>query len=153
MTKKVLIATFSRTGHTQRLADQLAYRISGTDQYQIKVAPDTYSSDMYETADIAKQEIATGDFPALTEKLSDYHQYDLILIGSPVWSGMPAAPIYSFLKSISDFKGVVATFYTDAGMPGDYEQVFKKWAGSLKILPAHRETNDLMAWIRDTLQI
>ncbi|AUO27781.1 flavodoxin [Limosilactobacillus fermentum] len=37
MEKKILIATYSWSGHTKRLADQIAKLLSGADQYQIAV--------------------------------------------------------------------------------------------------------------------
>lgn len=151
MSKRVLIAVFSRTGHTKQVADRLMSLINDADQYLIKVPQATYSQDMYETADLAKRQAAMGELPPLMEKLPDFKQYDLILIGSPVWSGMPAMPVYSFLKKLQGFRGAVATFYTDAGMAVSYEQVFKKWAGSLKLLPAHRGTMGLESWLHDIL--
>ena len=54
---------------------------------------------------------------------------------------------------LQGFKGAVATFYTDAGMPASYEQVFKKWADSQKILPAHRGTIGLESWFHDILKV
>ena len=39
---------------------------------------------------------------------------------------------HTFLDKIQGFKGKVATFYTDAGTVGNYEQVFKEWAQGLK---------------------
>ena len=48
--------------------------------------------------------------------------YDLILVGSPVWCGAPATPVHTFLKGVQGYQGGVATFYTDAGSAGDYEK-------------------------------
>ncbi|WP_239459541.1 hypothetical protein [Limosilactobacillus coleohominis] len=51
--KKVLIATYSQSGRTQAVADQLANLIDSADQYQIAVSDGTFSNDMYETDAIA----------------------------------------------------------------------------------------------------
>lgn len=152
MTKKVLIATFSWSGQTQRVADQLAQLIEDADQYQIKVPADTYSQNMFETADIAKREVAANDFPSLVNPLPDFSQYDLILVGSPVWSGTPAAPVHTFLDQLADFNGKLASFYTDAGTPGNYEQVFKSWAGKHPVLPAHAGSAGLDQWVEKLLK-
>ena len=52
--------------------------------------------------------------------------YDLILVGSPVWRGAPATLVHTFLKGVQGYQGGVATFYTDAGSAGDYEKNFKQ---------------------------
>lgn len=151
MAGKVLIATFSWSGRTQRVADQLAQLIDGADQYEIKVPDNTYSQDMFATADIAKKQVADGNFPELVNALPDLDQYDLILVGGPVWSGEPAAPLHTFLAKLTDFTGKVAAFYTDAGTPGNYEQEFKQWAGDLNVLPAHASSQQLEQWVKKLL--
>lgn len=146
MAKKVLIATYSFSGTTKRAADQLAKALSNADQYEIEVPQGTFSPDMYETSDIAKKQIADGNYPSLVNSLPDLSQYDLVLVGSPVWSGQPATPIHTFLSQIQDYQGQVATFYTDAGSAGDYEQVFNDWAGGLNVTSAHEGSNGLTEW-------
>lgn len=153
MSKKVLIATYSRTGNTQEVADQLAELFAGADRYQIQVPEDTYSIDMYETNDLAQKQVATGNFPHLTEPLPDFSQYDLILVGSPVWSGMPAAPVHTFLEKLQSYQGQVSSFYTDAGTPGNYEAVFKEWAGGLRLLPQHQGPENLSTWVYYDLEV
>lgn len=85
---KILIATYSWSGRTARLADQIADRLPDADRYQIAVPDGTYSvTDMYATSDQATQQLKTGNYPELVNPLPDLGRYDLILVSSPVWSG------------------------------------------------------------------
>lgn len=119
---RVLIVYYSYSGTTKSVAQSLQKKNSG-DLYEIK--PDkAYPSDIYETSDRAKQERDSGKLPKLTGKLPDVSNYDLILVGGPVWSGAVATPVMSFLDQM-DFKGkAVAGFWTDSGDPGEYAANF-----------------------------
>ena len=48
----------------------------------------TFNNDMYQTFDIAEKQ-----YPTIQNLDLDPNQYDLILVGSPVWGGIPATPI------------------------------------------------------------
>lgn len=144
---KVLIATYSQSGRTQAVADQLASLISSADQYQITVEDGIFSNDMYETDAIATKQIQTGDFPELTKAMPNAKDYDLILVGSPVWRGAPATPVHTFLGNLNGYQGKVATFYTDAGSAGDYEKNFKDWASGLNVIGAHEGSQNLRQWV------
>jgi flavodoxin len=148
---KVLIATYSQSGRTQEVADQLANLISDANQYQITVADDTFSNDMYETDAIATKQIQTGNFPELVNAIPNVKDYDLILVGSPVWRGAPATPVHTFLERLQGYQGKVATFYTDAGSAGDYEKNFKKWAGNLDVVSTHEGSHNIKHWVEQIL--
>ncbi len=145
---KVLIATYSRSGRTQGVAEELAQLVDA-DMYKIEVAPDTFDRDMYKTDEIAIEQIKNNQYPKLVSEIPNADQYDLILVGSPVWQGAPATPVHAFLEQIKNYPGKVASFYTDAGMADGYEDTFKEWAGKLNVLPAHEGSNDLAAWIKE----
>lgn len=82
MEKKILIATYSWSGYTKRLANQIAKLLPGADQYQIAVPAGTYDlTDMYATSDRAKNQLATGELPPLANPIPELDQYDLILVG------------------------------------------------------------------------
>ena len=148
---KVLIATYSQSGRTQEVADHLASLISNADQYQISVADDTFSNDMYETDAISTNQIQTGNFPELVNAIPNVKDYDLILVGSPVWRGAPATPVHTFLERLQGYQGEVATFYTDAGSAGDYEKNFKKWAGNLDVVSTHEGSHNIKHWVEQIM--
>ena len=56
----------------------------------------TFSADMYKTNDIFKEQLKTNQLPQINLPEVDFEQYDLILIGSPVWDGMPDSPVKVF---------------------------------------------------------
>lgn len=145
---KVLIATYSWSGRTAQVAQELAQLVDNADTYKIDVAADTFDSDMFKTDAIATDQIKNNRYPALTTPVPDVSQYDLILVGSPVWHGAPATPVHTFLDQIQDFSGKVAPFYTDAGTANGFEDTFKQWAGKLNVLPGHEGSNNLAAWVK-----
>lgn len=145
---KVLIAYYSWSGNTKKLADQIAETIPVNTELELRVPEGTFNNDMYQTFDIAKKQIAEKQYPTIQNFDLDPNQYDLILIGSPVWGGMPATPIHTFLDKIQGFKGKVATFYTDAGTVGNYEQVFKEWAQGLNVVKVLNRAADVEDLIR-----
>lgn len=151
MPKKTLVAYYSWSGTTARLAKQIQQQIPGSDILEITVPEGTFSSDMNQTADIAKEQIAKKDFPKLTNALPQLSNYDVILIGGPVWSGTPSTPLVSFLNSIQGFSGKIAPFYTDAGGFEVYEKNFKDLAGSLDVLPGLEGRQDITNWLKNII--
>ncbi|MCC4347162.1 NAD(P)H-dependent oxidoreductase [Limosilactobacillus reuteri] len=145
----ILIATYSRSGKTKGVAQMINNLLDNVDMYQIEVAPDTFDRDMYKTDEIATTQIKNNEYPELINEVPNVDQYDLILVGSPVWRGAPATPVHTFLEKIQSYSGKVASFYTDAGTANGYEETFKQWAGKLNVLPAHEGSNDLAAWIKE----
>lgn len=126
---KTLIIYYSWSGNTKRVAEKIRDEVKNSDLVEIKVSAGTFSTDMYETNDIFKEQIETNQLPQINLPKVDFEQYDLILIGSPVWSGMPASPIKSFLNELQrvNYSGKVSSFFTDAGQEGNYAQTFKTW--------------------------
>ncbi|KRL93508.1 flavodoxin family protein [Levilactobacillus hammesii] len=132
MTNNVLIADYSWSGNTAKLATIIQQETSA-DRLDLTVAAGTFSDDMYATADVANQQLATGQLPMLTSEQPRLDQVQLLLVGGPVWSGKVATPVRSFLQQLQGYQGTVAPFYTDAGTPGDYETDFAKLVPSLSV--------------------
>lgn len=151
MTKKILIAYYSWSNNTKQVAKKLAQALDA-DLLELAVKNNVFSTDMYETSEIAKTQMKTGDFPALVTKIPDTSQYETVLVGSPVWSGAPATPIHSFLAQIVNFKGKVATFYTDAGSVGTYGEVFKTWAAPLTVVSIYQKEKDILTWAKEVIE-
>lgn len=146
MSKKYLVTYYSWSGHTKKAAEKIVAQLPDSDLVEIKVARDVFSSDMYETFDISKDQIANNDYPEISIDVDNFDKYDLILVGSPVWGGKPATPIYTFLQKLNGYKGKIASFYTDAGSAGDYDKVFKEWANGLDTLPSGNSDRKLDEW-------
>lgn len=110
---KVLVVYYSKSGNTEAIAKMLQEKTGG-DIYEIETVR-TYTRERPAAADIPKEERETGNLPELKGTLPDVSQYDVILIGSPIWWYTVSTPVMTFLRD-TDFQGkTVAGFYTVAG--------------------------------------
>jgi flavodoxin len=111
--KKVLVAYYSHSGTTKKVAEEIHQIVSG-DLFEIKEAT-PYPCDYNTVVKQAKQEIANGFRPALKDKIPEISDYDLIIIGSPNWWSTIAPPVATFLTQ-ADFSGqTIAPFITHGG--------------------------------------
>lgn len=110
---KILVAYFSRTGenysvgyiekgNTHIIADMIAEQV-GADTFEIStVAP--YPDDYDECTEVAKQEQEENARPELTASVENMADYDVIILGYPIWHGQAPRIISTFLESY-DFSG------------------------------------------------
>lgn len=98
---KVLVVYYSKSGHTKEIAERIKAK-TNADMYEIKTAEELPKSPLLHLA--IKQQLASGEYPALAGKLPDFSQYDMIFVGAPVWWYTMATPGLSFLKQ-ADFQG------------------------------------------------
>ena len=113
MDRKFLIAFYSRTGNTERIARMIHQQIGGTLHRIIPASP--YPKAYHETVDQAKQEIKSRFHPPLRDSLTSIGAYDPILIGSPNWWSTIAPPVATFLSQ-HDLSGkTIAPFCTHGG--------------------------------------
>ena len=154
---KTLIAYYSQSGQTKRMAEMIAEKLDA-DMYEI--IPDRkYNDDMWKAWDEAQVERQENKYPALKGELPDISGYDLVLIGTGVWGYTLANPVTTFVRSM-DFGGKkVSAFWTfydhDEKMDSDM-QAETKGSQYIKGLPLPRsltvskeKTNEAMdQWIR-----
>ena len=82
---KVIIISFSKSGNTQIISDYINQSTNIT-LYNIK--PKTsYPSSYDETLTIAQNEQNTNARPEIDNPLTDISNYDIILLGYPLWYG------------------------------------------------------------------
>jgi flavodoxin len=111
--KKVLVAYYSHSGTTKKVAQEIHQAVGG-DLFEIKEAT-PYPRDYNNVLKQAKQEIANGFRPALKDKIPEISDYDIIIIGSPNWWSTIAPPVATFLTQ-ADFSGqTIAPFITHGG--------------------------------------
>jgi len=113
MTENILIAYYSRTGNTERIAKVIHQHLGGTLH---KIMPKTPYPNSYDaTVDQAKAEIKRGFKPPLSNPLASASGFQLIFIGSPNWWSTIAPPVAAFL-STHDLSGkAIAPFCTHGG--------------------------------------
>ncbi len=124
--KKVLVAYFSHTGNTEKVA-QVIQSKTGGDLFKIETAT-PYSNVYREVTEVAKQEKADNARPALKNTVSDMAQYDVVFVGYPIWWYTAPMAVASFADSY-DFSGkTVITFCTSGGSPiSDSTPDMKAW--------------------------
>ncbi|GAA3609822.1 flavodoxin family protein [Secundilactobacillus similis] len=113
---KILVIYFSRGGNTEQQA-QFAQQYLGADLYEL-VVQHPYPANYSASVNRATQERESRNWPALDiQDFPNLMQYDLILLGHPIWAMTIANPMRSFLEQdgdrLSDKR--VASFSTNAG--------------------------------------
>ncbi len=111
--KKVLVAYFSWGGNTRKVA-QMVQQKTGGDLFEIKTET-AYPKDYYTTTEVAKKEKADNARPKLAGPLPDVKNYDVILLGYPIWWYIEPMAVKNFVEN-QDFSGkVVLPFATSGG--------------------------------------
>ena len=134
--KKVLVAYFSATGTTARVADKLA-KATGADLFEIKPAQPYTSADLDWTNKKSRSSVEMDDRnarPAIANKVSDMSKYDVIFVGFPIWWYREPSIIDTFMESY-DFSGKqVVPFATSGGSGmGDSGSIMQKLAPKAKV--------------------
>ncbi|MGI5990398.1 MAG: flavodoxin [Lachnospiraceae bacterium] len=113
---KTLIAYFSYSGNTKKIAEQLQEKTNG-ELFRIETVK-PYSSD-YQTCAYkeAKQEYEQDIHPAIKKPLPDIAAYDKIIVAFPIWWYTCPKVILSFFEAYPDWQKktvyLFANSYTD----------------------------------------
>lgn len=111
--KKVLIAYYSWSGHTKQVAEQIQKEIGG-DLFEIKTVQ-PYPNEHGAASDVAKKELDANARPELSTKVANMADYDVIVLGYPIWWYTSPMAVNTFLESY-DLKGkVIVPFCTSGG--------------------------------------
>lgn len=95
--KKVLVAYFSVSGNTKAIAEEI-HKKTGGDLIEIKPAV-PYSQSYNEARTRAHKERDEKARPELTTKIPNMKDYDLVLLGYPIWSNDMPMAVYTFVES------------------------------------------------------
>jgi len=126
---KTLVAYYSRTGHTHQLAREIA-ACCGADVEKITDGIDRSGPWGYLRSG---WQALFGATPPIRRAARDPRDYDLVIIGTPVWNWSPAAPVRSYVvQHAGQFKRV-AFFCTEGGSGAD--RVFAELQGICGQLP------------------
>lgn len=140
---KILIVYFSCSGNTERVAEYIAETTSGTLFELVPVTPYT-SEDLNWTNSNSRvvrehEDETLRDIPLEKVTPDNFTEYDVVFIGYPIWWGIAAWPVNSFVKN-NDFSGkTVIPFATSAssGM-GQSGTLLKDMAGTGNWLAGNR---------------
>jgi flavodoxin len=114
----VLVAYYSRTGHTEAMAREIA-RALGADLVHIEAGdyPPGVGGALRAASD------AIGRKPAQTSPAEvDLSRYRLVLLGSPIWFFRPAPPLWSFVER-NDLTGKRVVLFNSFNSRFDAEEV------------------------------
>lgn len=116
-------------GNVQQLAGWVQEETGG-DLFPIQVT-EPYSSDWDECLDRANQERRDDARPELEESVENLSDYDTVFLGYPIWWGIAAWPVDSFVEA-NDFTGkTVIPFCTSASSGlGDSGALLAEMAGT-----------------------
>lgn len=116
---KTLVAFFSASGNTKRVAEKLAAAID-SDLYEIKPAVPYTSADLNWRDRRSRSSVEMND-PSSRPELTDYHAniagYDRIFLGFPIWWYTAPTVVRSFLESY-DFTGKTIILFATSGGSG-----------------------------------
>ena len=116
---KKLVAYFSASGNTARLAKKLA-ETAGADIYEIRPAVPYTSADLNWQNKQSRSSVEMSNHssrPELADKNADIAAYDTIYVGFPVWWYIAPTIINSFLESY-DFSGKKIILFATSGGSG-----------------------------------
>ena len=134
MTGKILIAYYSHSGNTEKIARIISQKTNGT---LYKIEPETpYPRDYNTVVEQAKKEIKAGFKPQIINGIDNIGEYETLFIGSPNWWSTIAPPIAAFLGN-NDLSGkIIIPFYTHGGGGGgNIERDIAKLCPKSKVLP------------------
>lgn len=108
--RKILVAYFSATGNTQRLAQQII-SATGADAFRIEAA-EPYAANPYDDSHRIQNESYNDLRPAVTVLPDNIEGYDVIFVGSPIWWHNPAMVVCTFLESYDLKDKIIVPFFT-----------------------------------------
>ena len=135
MSKK-LVAYFSASGSTRKLANTLA-EVLGADTYEIKPATPYTGKDLNWNNSQSRTSIEMADItsrPALADKAAPVADYDTIFLGFPIWWYVAPHIINAFLESYDFGSKTIVVFATSggSGFGETLAQLKPSCAGSVK---------------------
>lgn len=114
---KTLVAYFSATGTTEKVAKQIA-SLTGGVLYRIQPEKAYTSADLDWHDKASRSSVEMGDAkarPAIKGTVDDLGRYEVIYLGYPIWWNLPPRVINTFMES-HDFAGkTVIPFATSGG--------------------------------------
>lgn len=130
---KVLIVYFSLTGNTKKVANIMKDTAKG-DIFEIQ--PDfDYSkvTSRTEMEELGQKQVDEGFQPELKNSVKNIEEYDLIIIGSPVWWYSVTPPVMSFLSQYDLKDKKVAPFCTCGSVAGEFFTQFEEAIPDAKV--------------------
>ena len=117
MNKKILVAYFSATGHTKRVAQNLAKAVDA-DIYEIKPAKPYSDADLDWTNKSSRSSVEMADHSSRPEMIKDdfsVKDYETIYLGFPIWWYIAPTIVNTFLEKHDFSNKKIILFATSGG--------------------------------------
>ena len=132
---KVLVAYYSASGNTKRVAEEIA-GAAGGDLFEITPTEVYTAEDLDWTKDGSRvnrehEDESLRDVELATTEVENWDAYDTVFIGYPIWWGIAAWPVNNFVKD-NDFTGKTVIPFctsTSSGM-GKSGMLLEEMAGT-----------------------
>lgn len=111
-----LVVCFSLTGNTRLIAKTIA-KEAGADFTELVPVRQYPLRGAWLYLRGGKEAVFKSE-PELERGIVDYDDYDMMVVGTPVWAGTMAPPIRTFLKSLAVKGKKIYVFCTYGGGPG-----------------------------------
>ena len=116
---KILIVYYSKTGKTKEIAHSIANELADGNEVKMRRVRMKDEKNLLATYLLDTKKAIRREKPEIEVLNYDHKEYDLILLGTPVWSAKPAPAINTYLDR-SNFKDKrVALFATLRMMGGE----------------------------------
>lgn len=110
---KILVAYFSHTGNTKKVANQI-HKMVGGDIFEI-VTVETYPADHDKCSEIAQKELQKNYRPPLSTHVKDMNSYEIVYLGYPIWWHTAPMAIRTFLEEYNFSGKTIIPFCTSLG--------------------------------------
>ena len=157
METKVLVAYFSATGTTKKVAQNLA-KATGGDLYEIKPVREYTNADLNWHDSNSRSSVEMNDPKSRPEIITgdlSIENYDTVYIGFPIWWGTAPKVVHTFLEKY-DFSGKKIIIFATSGSSGlgntanTLKQSISKTATIIEgdVLNSNPSIENLRQWVK-----
>ncbi|OGI16099.1 hypothetical protein A3K63_02410 [Candidatus Micrarchaeota archaeon RBG_16_49_10] len=143
---KILVTFYSRTGNTRKIGNEIAEKLKAdADEVVDKKPRGGVKGYLFAGRDAMKKKLAEIEYR------KDPAEYDLVIIGIPVWAGMVAPAIRTYLSENS-FKNVAFFCSCGGGQSktfGEMESLSKRPLRTLEITSKEVTKNSYKEMLKD----
>ena len=111
--ENILVVYFSLDGNTRDMANRLAneFNCKAEEITLVKPMPKSTFARML----VGGGQVTVNKLPMIEPLTVDPNEYDLIVIGTPVWAGKCSSPVRSLIESIKEKERIRAAYTFSAG--------------------------------------
>ena len=114
---KKLVAYFSATGTTKKVAEKIA-KVYGADLFEIEPVEPYTDEDLDWTNKSSRSSVEMQDMdsrPQVKNKITNFEEYDVVFLGFPIWWYIAPTIINTFLESYDWKEKCILPFATSGG--------------------------------------